>query len=534
MVDGVDGVDEGESLSMTDAIVSQSSEVFFGGRGAWPSLGVELEMPTAHIRTGRTHPVGPFFRHLGEIMARRGVSTRLLQAGGVDHGLQSSRGLHSLDNGYNNLESSLGPVPGSAESLDALALMISEELRDVAEALELEEAMVINFSEHPCVHVDEAFYRAVRAPKSIYDYQVLHRGWNHMSGFDAKAHNSPCTAIPLEQAVEAMNCLLALAPVFIALYANSPLEAGRLTENKENRLTIWPRQLDCSRMPGDRKLHRSPTRPFRNLADYLTWMFGPGTQMWFAALAGQGKNPQELYLVQGDPPLLDFLRGSSRLAVPWGGGPEVPVTPELSHLAYHQFTQYSDCRLRYGLNGDGPDLETFLAVLDERPHDLERLIEPHLAYCYLEGRAAGANYPDRELMDAAGEETAASVAVSPSALQYGLLRNLDRTKRLVARYAWSDLLGLRRQTIIHALKGEYGGIRADRLCAQALEIAGEELDSRQAWMAAYPEHVLQTGKTGADRALERLEQLPGGMEDRIRQLVLERGLIPVRPSSHLG
>jgi len=491
----------------------------------WPSLGVELEMPTAHARTGQTHPVGAFFRHLGETFADQGLVTSLLRDGDREYGLRSPRGLHSLDNGYNNLESSLGPIIGAVESLDVLAGLIREEVRDVTAALAREDAVIINFSEHPDTLVTREFYYSVRAPKSLYDYQITHRGWNHMAGFDAKAHNSPSVGLDFGQAVPALNCLLALAPAFIALYANSPFEAGRITRHMENRLTIWPRQLDCSRMPGDRKLHRIPPRPFRNLADYLTWMFGPGTQMWFAVHEGDGKNPQNLSLVPGDPPLLDFLRGGPRRAQPLGGGPASIVVPGMRHLEYHQFTQYTDCRLRYGLAGSGPQVEDFQALLREQPDRLEELFQAHSAYCYVEGRAAGANFPDRELVDVAGNDVAASVAVSPSALQYGLLRNLDRTKRLVAGHAWTDLVGLREQAMRRALAGEYRGVEVRKLCAEVLEIAGQGLAREQAWMLAYPHWVLRTGKTGADRALERYGRLPGSPERRLRELIQERRVV---------
>lgn len=519
--------------------------------GPWPSLGVELEMPAAHAESGASHPVGAFFRRLGEILDSKGQCPCLLLADDRDYGLRSLRGLHSLDNGYNNLESSLGPVAAGPRALDDLADMIRAELADVNLALSREGAMVVNFSEHPSVRITEAFYLAVRATKSVYDYQIRHRGWNHMSGIDAKAHNSPCTGIDLVEAVNGLNCMLALAPAFIALFANSPFEAGQVAGCKENRLSIWPRQLDCSRMPGDRKLHRMPQGPFRHLADYLLWMFGPGTQMWFASMAGQDKNPKDIYLVPGDPSLLEFLRGKAWIARPFHGGAEIQVRPKLEHLVRHQFTQYSDCRLRYGLRDDGPELERFLAVLDTRPDKLEELLQPHLDYCYLEGRAAGANYPDRELCDAdlgvmaapmastAGaslgapggpseaSSVAASVAVSPSALQYGLLRDMRKTRRLVDRYAWTDLACLRNQAMHHALAGEYKGISVRTLCAEVLEIAGQALPGDQVWMLAYPEWVLRTGKTGADRALGRFDQLSGSAQERIKKLVLERRMIPV-------
>ncbi len=494
-----------------------------------PSLGVEMEMPTAHAMTGRSHPVGPFFRNLLNLWKTRNVSASLLQSQGLDYGITSPNGLHSLDNAYNNLESSLGPVSPGPDSLDILKNIIARELCDIDSVLACEEAMVINFSEHPCVSVDEDFYYRVRAPRSLYDYQVLHRGWNHMSGFDAKAHNSPSTSIPFDQSISALNCLLALTPAFIALYANSPFEGGKITGFKENRLNIWARQMDCSRMSGDHKLHRPPGQPFRNFAGYLSWMFGPGTQMWFADIQTHVKNPDTMYLVQGDPPLLDFLHGGKQFAYPFGGGPGKIVSPSLETLFYHQFTQYTECRLRYGLKDKGPDPGEFLDTMDNRPDKLEELFAQHISHCYLEGRAAGANFADKELIQLDQGEIPASVTVSPSALQAGLLANLSKTKQLVGRYAWRDLMGLRMEAAKKGLAAEFGGIKVRDLCARTLETAGQGLKSEQAWMLAYPLWVLETGKTGADRALERFGKIPGPAEERIWNLILERRMVPLLP-----
>ncbi|MFP4235999.1 MAG: glutamate-cysteine ligase family protein [Desulfonatronovibrio sp.] len=492
----------------------------------YPTLGVEMEMPIARALDGTTYPVDQYFKNLQKLWKSRHASPGLLKARGQVYGLTSPAGLHSLDNAYNNLESSLGPVDSGPHSLDALCDLVKQELGDVDQTLALEQAMVINFSEHPRVNVDEEFYYRVRAPRSIYDYQIQHRGWNHMSGFDAKAHNSPSTGISLDQSIAGLNCLLALAPAFIALYANSPFEGGKITGFKENRLKIWNRQMNSSRMTGDRKLHCPPPEPFRNLAHYLTWMFGPGTQMWFAHCRGQGKDPGDMYLIPGNPCLLDFLRAGEQLACPAGGGAPKTVVPGMDNLAYHQFAQYTDCRLRYGLKDHGPDIKSFLHILDNHPDRLEEFLAPHLSFCYLEGRSAGANFADMELTGLDMSEIPASVAVSPSAVQAGLLRNLDKARKLTAEYAWKDLLGLRMETARLGLDAEYGGIRARELCARVLETAGQGLDAEQAWMLDYPLWVLRTGKTGADRALKRFDQLKGSAEKRLSKLILERRMIP--------
>ncbi len=496
----------------------------------FPCIGVELEMPTAHVRTGKTHPVDPFFRNLQQIRELRGQKGELLESNGRDYGLKFEQGLHSIDNGFNNLESSLGPVRQEKDSLNQLHSLINRELKDIFAALERENAMVINFSQHPDVRINQAFYNSVRAPRAIYEYQTGYRRWNHMAGFDAKAQNSPSTETDLENAVLGLNCLIGLAPALIALYANSPFEAGRIAGFKENRLTLWPRQMDCSRMMGDRKLHQAPAKPFRNLADYMKWMFGPGTNMWFVSEAENVKNPLDMYLIPCDPPLLDFLKSGPCHGKSFFHKAQKMITPDIRHLVYHQFTQYTDCRIRYCLNDTGPDLGEFMDVMDNHPDKLEEFLAPFISFCYLEGRAAGANYPDRYLTGLDRFEISSSLVISPSALQYGLLRNLNQTAMLMKKYRWTDLQGLRDQAVKNALDGEYNGIKVKDFCMDVVETAAQGLDSDHEWMLDYPLWVLQTQKTGADRALDRLSRMTGSVRERIAKLTLERRAVLITPT----
>ncbi|MFW6005414.1 MAG: hypothetical protein ACOCPN_02950, partial [Desulfonatronovibrionaceae bacterium] len=64
------------------------------------------------------------------------------------------------------------------------------------------------------------------------------------------------------------------------------------------------------------------------------------------------------------------------------------------------------------------------------------------------------------------------------------------------------------------------------LCGRVLETAGQGLRSQDHWMLNYPLWVLKAGITGSDRALARFEQLVGSHNQRLRQLILERKMIP--------
>lgn len=520
------------------------------------SLGLEIEMPVATRTSGASHKVGPYFQALAARKRARGEQAQVLQLQGQDVAVCAPGCKSGLDNAFNNLESSMGPFKGE-RSLAVLHAQLQQELCDVAAALaaEPEPAIAINFAEHPCVHIDSDFYHHIRSPKPSYDYITRYRGWEHMAGVDAKAHNGPTTGVTPYEAVLGVNVLLAASPCFIALYANSPFEDGKPAKYLENRLTIWPRMFAPSRFECDRKLHQTPQRPFLGWADYFQWMYGPGTSMMFLAPPGGSDYKMSLDMVQteGDPSLLEFLRAPSWTAHIFRNGEKVEIVPGLQHLEFLQFSNALDVRLRFGLDETLPPgvLAQFLEHLDacaplapetrdqqaalawergEFPQDeqgFDGFFAGLLRYAYLEGRAPGANLPDRELANLDHGEVPASVASSASALQLGLCNRLEDARRLLSRHPWRLLRELRLEAARCGLAAECRGVRVDRLCHELLELAAEGLEPDERWLLAYPRHVLATGKSGAIRAMAAYERMSGSREERLLRLVREREMVLV-------
>ncbi|MBX9937418.1 MAG: hypothetical protein K2Y10_12600, partial [Burkholderiaceae bacterium] len=76
-----------------------------------PSLGVELEMVVARRSDGASYAVEQFFPHLHARRQARGESANLeLAHNGQPVAVAGQRGYSSVDNGFNNLESALGPL----------------------------------------------------------------------------------------------------------------------------------------------------------------------------------------------------------------------------------------------------------------------------------------------------------------------------------------------------------------------------------------------------------------------------------------
>lgn len=501
-----------------------------------PSLGVELEMVVARRSDGASYPVADFFSHLHVDRQARGEAVSLERAyNGQPVAVVGHRGNTSVDNGFNNLESALGPLgtPDQPGGLETLHGWIREEVDDVLHTLAQEDAVLLNFSEHPAMAIDEQTYQRIRAPKPIYDYWVNVRGWNHSAGIDAKAQNGPTTGVPLAKAVQALNLILATSPAFIALFANSPFENSQITAHKENRLTLWPRMFSTAHFWADDQLHRLPGRPFAHLRDYFEWMFGSDRRMQPVPCdtGSDYKGASNIARVEGDPALLDYLRQAEWPAQHLHCSERLMVRPVLDHLVFQQYAHFLDARIRYGLR-QTPPLEHFWAAW-HHPEQLEALFDVHLAYCYIEGRSPGANFPDREIM-ASGDVIGASVVIAPSALQFGLLRNLEQASRWMARWPWEMLPALRQAAVQEGLQGRVGTFTVHAFCDQVLELAGAGLDRADAWMLAYPEQVLRQGCNGADRALAAYSRLPGSQAAKMQALIQARQALPVPrpPISH--
>ena len=490
------------------------------------SLGIELEMAVIDQEDGSLHLVGEYFKNLKKIRRRRGVAAGIEKIGKRDIGVISPGLISSVDNGFNNLESAIGPLLEGEAKLQQLSDLVERELLEVVEALALEGAGLLNFAEHPSQTISEEYYRQARSPKPIYDYWVEYRNWNHQAGIDAKAHNGPTSGISWGRAVEGLNVLLGFSAVFIALFGNSPFAEGRRCRCKENRQTLWPQMFADARFPCDRRLQVIPDRPFRDLRDYLVWMFGPTTRMQVIPGTNRGsyKTSSELVRVVGDPALLDFLQGGQQQVISLCDGSRFLVNPSMRHLEFLQFSQFLDCRIRFASGERQMDLEAFLVAM-ETGRPLEEIFEVGCSSVYLEGRGAGANFPDREICDWGDEEVARSVVISVAALQNGVLRDLGGASRLLRRYAWTDLLGLRQAAIEDGIQGEYGEHTVATLCQEVLELASSSLSPAELWMVAYPMRVLRDGANGADRALRRYEKMGGHPEERLQKLILERKVV---------
>jgi len=481
------------------------------------TYGAEIEKPVTNLDTGQPHCVSQdFFQRLAEFSQERGAKPKI-HLSDIDSRIlgvvSSDLGEQGVDNGRNLLETSLS----YRSSLAELAELMRLDLQTVQKALEEEGASVINLSIHPLGKRDLETYRAFVAPKGIYPY-LWYRGWDHTAGIDARAQNSPTTSISPEEAADAVSVIIGAGAAFIGLFANSPFEEGKRSSFKEARLTMWKRMMKYSKIEGDRKTSQFPEQRFTTLAQYFNWMFGDDTAIHFVIAEKNNKEGEykgigdKVLVIPENPSVIEFLSRRSwqalRLKDIFNGFPptSVVVVPDISHFEAMQFAQFSGARVRFTLNKENFPLEEFLEALkNPGERKVEEIFSSYSKSMWIEGRDPGANFPDREILEA-GNEIASSVIIAPAAIQAGLIRNLDKSSAYIDSIPWLKLKALREAAIKDGLAGEVDGLTVFDFANKILEIAAKGLTADEQRYLAYPRWVLETGQNGADRAIAYVEE----------------------------
>ncbi len=503
-------------------------------------FGAELEKTIVSKKDGSSHHVTDvFFNELSKQASHRHTFDHL-------HNLKDKKGKtvavgvvsqdlgeQGLDNGFNLLETALPPF----ETLQELHKAIQLDISTTQKALQAEDAFAINLSIHPLAPRDMKTYKKFVVPKGVYDF-LWQRGWDHSAGIDARAQNSPSTQVAVSQAADALTVIIGASAANIALFANSPFEEGKISQYKENRLMMWERMMSGSTVAGDRRLIRFPDKPFQNLAQYFQWMFGGDSGIYFVmpsqSAVGYKNAKDDIMIVDGNPPVLDYLDGKTWKArnlseiITGTAIKAYEVSPEIAHMEVLQFAQFeAGGRIRYSLKKDGFPVAEFVAACKETSQmKVEEIFEAHAHFMYIEGRAPGSNLPDRELY-AAGKEIALSVATSPSALQAGLIRNLDKTKKYIEHFPWGQLSKLRDVAIEQGLDGVVEDLSVYTFTQRILDLAAEGLSTEEQTFLAYPQWVLQQKQNGADRALAFVneKQKTMSLERALRELIQLREVV---------
>lgn len=467
---------------------------------ALPSLGVELEMPVIDD-TGATGLVDG--RYFSALKTRRGGDGQTETLGGHSVAVVSPLAVNGIDNGWNLLETAHAPVPAGRDGLTLLARRIRADMADVTAALATQGLRVTSLAQHPTAGCTPALYRKLVAPKPIYTYLTERRGWNHAVGIDAKAQNGPTTGTRPEKAVAELNMLLAAAPAFIALFANSPFENGRPSGFMETRMTLWPRMVATSNVTADHARVGVPSGWFMSLGEYFSWTFAPGTVMHAV--------PHDSGSYKGGTTLFEPGNGRMNAAAFFDAaqvqgravhnGTYAMISPGPAHFEFLQWSNFLDFRLRFDFAPPGPNARDLARALSN-PSEFLPLFRAHVCNMYIENRCCGATFVDADLAARAPRPVQASCMIAPSALQAGLVMAAhDHAVSFGVRWPLETVKRLRWQAIRDGLPGP--GSELHNFCSEVLALARRYLPPDDRHHLAYPAWVLETGATGARRAIDQ-------------------------------
>jgi len=498
------------------------------------TYGAEIEKPVANLDTGQPHRVSQdFFRRLTDSARRRGENPNLhlSDVNGKILGVVSDLGEQGVDNGWNLLETSL-PYQSSLAELSKLMQL---DLKTVQEALREEGASVVNLSIHPLGKRDLETYKAFVAPKGIYPY-LWYRGWDHTAGIDARAQNSPTTSVLPEEAADAVSVIIGSGAAFIGLFANSPFEEGQRSSFKEARLKMWEIMMRYSKVEGDRRTSQFPKERFKTLAQYFHWMFGEDTSIHFVIADENNKGEyksigDKVLVIPQNPSVIEFLSQPNwsviRLKDIFTSFPpdSIKITPHISHFEAMQFAQFAGARIRFVLKKENFPLEEFLnALKNSGERKVEAIFSSFAKSMWIEGRDPGANFPDREILDA-GNEIVSSVLIAPAAIQAGLIRNLEEAVSYIDSIPWLKLKALRESAIRDGLVGEVDDLTVFEFTDRILEIAAKGLTVDEQRYLAYPQWVLERKQNGADRAIEYVDRQNLPLGQALLSLLQHRQII---------
>jgi len=459
------------------------------------SYGIEMELPVASLKDGSSAGAKDFITDLAVHWASDNpeISTLSCKNGMIVAG---------FDNAYNNIEFSAGPVfhTDGGGGLGALNRLSIKALWDISILLSKRGLGLINFSEHPAFACTQREYAKFCLPRPIYDYWNHGRNWHHVCGIDAKAQTSPCTGVSPCNVLTALNIIMGFSPAFIALYANSPFENGRVSGFHANRLNMWRRMFHQTAYDGDNRVRRFPDKPFISLYDYFEWMLGAGTVMHAVQLMPDHfKEDRDLYVIEGRPSLFEFLLKDNWAAKAFSTGETRRIAPRPFHFEYHQFAQFSDARIRFSLQD--MDIKELRDAVQSGDVGFDNYFTDHAAYTYIEGRVPCTNLPDRYVLSKEDKKIQDSVTISSSAMQAGLLTNHEKALELIRSTGWKAIKRYRYEAIRDGLTKEVAGF-----VENALNIAEEGLASADKWMLSFPQDTLKSGMNAAARALKEYKE----------------------------
>ncbi len=337
--------------------------------------------------------------------------------------------------------------------------------------------------------------------KNPYDYKTkksLYAALNlprHNLQLPITAHQTGIS-LRADEVLSAINTLQALSGTITCLSANSPIFEDKIMPWKETRLVNWNLTSTSAHSQGEMDIFaQMPSRPFTSLADYFKYIWR--TTLVLPMLRnGQWVKPNQKLTP------IEYLKGTK-----WPAkdlfGKDTELEPTLSDLNLLSICSWMDAKPHLVFKSSAVTLNEFLKNLEA--DTLDEYIKGRLVNCYMEYRIGGSS--------PAGEELALP------ALSLGLVNNLKRAEKLVAKYSWADWRKLRGNSYITGMGGKIGNDDIVPVLQELAEIAQEGLKMRSMGEEKYLEPVntrIMEKKNPADKCIEVFkEKGMGGLLDYV-------------------
>ncbi len=389
-------------------------------------VGLELEFPVVSRSTGRgIHRAAA--QEIWATMARRDASWSLVHESisSATNGVRRSRGDFTehvdSDTGVCTMEIALAPRATVRDAVaDAHAVM-----NDLQSLLFERGYTMLSAGIQPITWFDP------RRKTQRDWYVLLARRLDLHHWMIPVASQQISVDVSPSEATRVVNMLCALAGVFTALTASSPVARGTVQPWKETRNWIW--HTRATRVPARQARYSSnglPAHAFRDLGDYIDYSWN-STLYLLTDLKSRG------YELVDNPTFRDFvLSGDTHQPMParrWDGQRVLLSATRGMLDKIHQYGWLA-AKLHYRF-----DEQTSLADVRQAlsTGDIGPYCEHHLVGTYVENRSCG--------VAPFGEEGAAP------ALTLGLIEMLDEVEHLVQQRPWEEWRRLWLQASEHGL-----------------------------------------------------------------------------------
>lgn len=480
--------------------------------------GLEIELPLLN-NNGTPYKAERALKKLAEKWSADGHNVEerknpslLIDIARKDNICQNSAYTAKIVAGYDCVASIIELAIGPYENLADLHKATSTTYNELMDIVAKDNASVLNFAELPNQPVSKDAYNKQALDKTFYYYMRDVRGFSHYVGVDGKTQLSPSTGIEIKKAMNALNLITKLSPLFIALYANSPFEEGKDTGVAENRLSLWEREFATSIFPQDKELYCNPKTLFTSWKHYFEWMYGRNIP-FFALCADkeQGfKVNHELCYLTDAPDMMTFLRKDNWKAKDVCTHKELRIKPHIKDFIDQQFLLFSDARARYNFDCEKTSIKEFLYAFDKGPDFFEDYVAELFTYAYIENRVSGSCSPDRqlkEMLQSEEDNILKSVHISISALQAGILRNAEAIEKYLESIAYFESYDMYKdEAIKFALQGHVKGINIVSTFLEIVKQARQACNATEEKYFSYIEYSLEEKVCGADRARNLIKQ----------------------------